>query len=268
MPSTAWRAGAFEILRLSDGVATLPLAVFPEAARDPAAAGLPSAAPLAIPVNAFLVRDAAGMTLIDAGTGPHRGAQLGHVPRNLRAAGIDPAAIGTILMTHLHGDHAGGLIDGEDRPVFPAARILVPQAELDFWRDEAAMARLPAFMAGTIALAQRVLAALDGQIEPVPPGVAAVPGILPVPLPGHTPGHTGFRLGGLFIWTDIVHAAAFQFAHPDWVNNFDAEAQAGIATRRRVMADVAASGEMIAGMHLGSRGRVVAEGEGFRFVPV
>ncbi|PZW42158.1 glyoxylase-like metal-dependent hydrolase (beta-lactamase superfamily II) [Humitalea rosea] len=280
MDPKPWRVGPFDILRISDGVIGLPTTLFPNAAAEPEAtaamqraAGITPGDPMPTPVNTFALRGpGGGIVLIDAGTGPHRGEALGHVPRNLRAAGMAPEEVETILMTHLHGDHAGGLLDAALAPVFAKARILVPAAEVAFWSDSTRTARLPAYMAGTIAMAERALSLLADRIIPFEPEALPVPGITAVPLPGHTPGHTGYRFGegagSLFLWTDIVHVAAFQFARPDWTNGFDADPVAGTAMRQKVMAELADSGETIIGMHLPSRGRVEVAGEAFRFVPI
>lgn len=280
MATPGWRIGAFEVHLVSDGTTEVPTSFFAGAVAEPEsaaalqrAAGLAPGAPLPVPVNGFAVRRPDGrIVLLDAGTGQWRGDRLGHLPANLRDLGIAPAEVDTVLMTHLHGDHAGGLLEPSGAPVFPAARILVPEAEIAFWTDPGRTAALPPVLGPTVALMRQVLEALGRRVEAFRPGEEPVAGLRPVPLPGHTPGHTGYRLGegaeSLFVWADIVHVAAFQFARPDWAIAFDADAAEAAATRRRVMAALAESGEVIAGMHLPARGRVERAGEAFRFAPL
>jgi len=100
-----------------------------------------------------------------------------------------------------------------------------------------------------------------------------IPGIRVLAAPGHTPGHSMVEVTSgtdrLLIWGDIVHAASLQFAKPDWAINFDVDQQAAIASRKRVLDQVAADRVLIAGAHLAfpGIGHVGRAAEGYEFVP-
>jgi glyoxylase-like metal-dependent hydrolase (beta-lactamase superfamily II) len=104
-------------------------------------------------------------------------------------------------------------------------------------------------------------------------GGEVVAGVTAVPLPGHTPGHTGFRITSgeksLMMWTDVVHLPAIQFKQPEAGVAFDVDGDQARATRKRVLDEVASERSFIAGSHLEfpALGYVVREGAGYRFVP-
>ena len=253
--------GDIEVVVLADAVLDLPLALFPAASEPGADAGF-GPGPFPTAVNGLAIRSGGRLFLVDAGCGPWRGEQNGRLIQAMRAAGLDPEAVEAILMTHLHGDHAGGLVT-EAGAAFPGARLLVSDAEAAYWSDPSLPSRLPDRMKATLATATKALAAYADRTTRFEAGREVVPGVMPVALPGHTPGQTGFRIesGGehLFIWADIVHVAAIQFPHPDWLIAFDTDGRQAAATRRRVFAECAAQGTRVAGMHLAfpAVGRVV-----------
>lgn len=267
-------AGDRVVTAFCDGHLALPPALFAgageaEIAALTTAAFLPPG-PVATPVNVFALEAAGRRVLIDAGMGAHRGPATGRLPAELRAAGLDPAGIDAVLLTHLHGDHCGGLTDVDGAAVFPNAELLVSAPEHAFWSDPGLAARMPEAMQPTIRLASAALAAYAGRLT-VFSGAEPLPGIRAVPLPGHTPGMTGYVLGdgALFIWADIIHVAAFQFAHPEWRLAFDVDPAQAAATRARVFDRVASDRQLVAGMHLGfpGLGHVAREAAGCRFVP-
>ena len=65
--------------------------------------------------------------------GESGGPTLGWLPSSLAKAGVGKEEIGLILMTHLHPDHCGGLVDEKGHAVFPNATLVVHEDELDFW---------------------------------------------------------------------------------------------------------------------------------------
>jgi glyoxylase-like metal-dependent hydrolase (beta-lactamase superfamily II) len=263
------RIGAIDIWILADGILELPLALFPDAARPGADASF-GPGPFRTAINCFAIRTGGRLFVVDAGCGPWRGEQCGQLLPALRAAGLDPDAIEAILMTHLHGDHAGGLIS-KTGAAFPKAALMLSEAEAAFWGDPGLPVRIPERMKATLATATKALATYEGRITRFRPGDEVVPGVTAVALPGHTPGQTGFRIesGGeqLFIWADIVHVAAVQFPHPDWTIAFDTNGEQAAETRQRVFAQCATEGTLIAGMHLDfpAIGRVTDGAGGYAF---
>lgn len=270
-------SGGFQITALSDGHIDLTHALFPaataELARDLARAAFLAPGPLPTSVNAFVVETEGRMILIDAGTGPSRGASVGRLPSEMRAAGINPEGVSAVLLSHLHTDHCGGLLNSGGERVFPNAEVLVAEPELRFWTDTGLPSRAPEAMQAMIRIANAVVQAYRGQLTPFVAGTMVVPGVRSIPLFGHTPGHTGFVIGtgeaSLFIWGDIVHVAAYQFANPDWGLSLDVDQAASAATRVRTFAQVASDRLRVAGMHLPfpGVGHVARDGAAYRYVP-
>ena len=227
------------------------------------------AVPPPLTVNAFLIHRPDGtLILVDTGCAGTMGPTLGNLPAHLAAIGIDPASIGTVLLTHMHPDHANGLIDAAGNAVFPQAELMVHADELAFWnRDD-----LPEAMGDYVRGARAAIAPYRERMRPIGAG-EVLPGVTAVAEPGHTPGHTGWLVdsGGdaLLIWGDIVHLPGIQFANPAAGVAFDVDgAQAG-ATRKRIMDMVATDALRVAGMHLEfpGFGHVARAADGYAFLP-
>ena len=265
------RVGEVEVIALTDGQLDLPLALFP-GAEAPGTDTSFGPGPFPTAINCFAIRTGGRLHLVDAGAGHWRGEGTGHLVGSLKQAGIAPDEIEVVLMTHLHGDHAGGLRDAAGA-AFPNAELMVAESEAAFWTDEGLPSRMPERMQAGIATAVASLAAYEGRTTLFQPGREVAPGVSAVPLPGHTPGQTGFQIesGGdsLFIWADVVHVAAIQFPHPDWPIGFDVDGAQAAATRLRVFEETASEGLRVAGMHLAfpALGHVVKRGGGFAWEP-
>ncbi len=223
------------------------------------------------PVNAYVVQTGDRTILIDAGGSAAMVPTLGNLADNLAAAGIDPASVTHILMTHLHPDHIGGLTEG-NAAVFPDAEVAVRAEELNFWTDPATREKMGEGGKGMIDGVENMAAAYEGRITPFESDVEVTPGIEAVFLPGHTPGHTGYRITSgddtLLIWGDIVHVAPLQMANPDQFIGFDVTPEQAVETRKKILEEVAAGRTMVAGMHLPfpGFGHVATDGDAYRFV--
>ena len=274
------KLGDATVTALLDGSIDLPLALFPRTDEAEASALLEQGfaqMPVRAALNAFLVQQAGRTVLIDTGASTGLGPSLGRLPAALAAAGVDPASIDVVAMTHLHPDHVNGLLTRDGQAAFPNAELVLHAAEHAFWADDGARSRTaaglqPFFDAARAGIAPyakrtRLLSRADETV---------VPGLTALPLPGHTPGHTGYRVASngrdLLIWGDIVHAPALQFARPDWGIAFDVDMDAGAATRLRTMDMAAADRVLVAGMHLDfpafGHVQVGAEAGSYRFVPM
>ncbi|MDR1647717.1 MAG: MBL fold metallo-hydrolase [Zoogloeaceae bacterium] len=283
--------GAFEITALFDGVFDLDASlldnVYPEGILTQLARHFNLRnGKFQTAVNGYLVNTGEKLVLVDAGTGG--GATTGRLIANLRAAGYTPEQVDAVLLTHLHGDHAGGLLDAEGKAVFPNATVHASAAEAEFWLAEDAVqraiaakqvpraapaAQLPAYFENAARLLAPYRAA--GRFRTVADGVEIFPGIEIVAAHGHTPGHSGFRVTSagerLLIWGDIVHSAAVQFARPEVAIAFDASQKTAIATRRAVFARAAREKILVGGMHLPfpGLGHVVVQGkDSYAWIPV
>ena len=188
-------------------------------------------------VIAFLVEDHGRQILIDAGSGNSLGADTGYLPANLAAAQTDPAEVDHVLLTHLHPDHAGGLIYADGQAVFPRAAVHVAKADADHWLDSARGADASGVQRLVGDTAARALAPYRdlGRLVTFRDGAEVIPGVRTVTLAGHTPGHTGYLVGEgvntVLFWGDTVHGHAVQLRRPSVTAAPDSDEQAAIRSR-------------------------------------
>ncbi|WP_313217410.1 MBL fold metallo-hydrolase [Stenotrophomonas sp.] len=264
--------GDFLIQAISDGHLTTSLDLLShidpaEAAQLQLKAGVSD--PSSIHINTYLVRGKSRTILIDAGAGGIKG-WGGELRGNLLRAGVQPTDVDTILLTHAHPDHVGGLLDAQGHPVFPNAELLIHPRELSFWEDDGNLARSNDRARGNFLLARQVFAGYRRNLRLLAEG-DVLPGISMVPLSGHTPGHTGYRVESedrsALIWGDIVHFPHIQIARPDVSIAFDQDPQRAAAARSALLDMVSADQLMAAGMHLGELGfvRIQRIGRGYSF---
>ncbi|MDX3808419.1 AidB family quorum-quenching N-acyl homoserine lactonase [Bosea thiooxidans] len=266
------RIGPYDVSILHDGVFEAPLDVLihaeGDAARNQAVArwGKPK---VSITVNCFALKGTDGITLIDAGTGPSWGAAMGHAPAAMAAAGMAPEEVARVLITHLHGDHALGLFDG-DSPRFPKAEIIVPEAELAFYGDEANRARTPEKKQGGFAIAATLKKHYADRIRLAPAGDVQS-GITLIPLPGHSFGHSGYLIAGqdesLLLWGDALHLSDLQASEPGIGFVYDFDAATALASRRSILERAAHENWVVSGGHVEGFKRVVEKGAGYELVP-
>ena len=225
-----------------------------------------------IPVNNFVIRRGGKVIMIDAGAGNTMYPTLGRLPGNLRAAGIDPNAVTHIVITHLHGDHANGLVDDAGNAHYPNAEIVVHEIEADFWMAPDG-ANDPDKVKGNRARTRINLKPYLDRIHRVR-GTEDYLGFVPVVAPGHTPGHTCWLLtapggGGFMALGDVVHVSAIQVSHPDAGMIYDLDKDLAVKSRKRIL-DMAASERLaIAGAHVNAPGfgHIVRKGASFAFEP-
>lgn len=209
-----------------------------------------------IHINCYLVRRGGRTVLIDAGAGGFK-QWGGRLKTNLLLAGVQPSEIDAILLTHAHPDHVGGLMDASGEAVFPNAELVAHHREVAFWQDDGNLSRAPERARGNFLVARQ---AFDGYRDRLRTfeGGEVLPGITAMSLPGHTAGHTGYRLDsdgkGLLVWGDIVHFPQIQVPRPDVSIAFDQDAHLAAETRTRLLDCVTAEQLLIAGMHLGEPG--------------
>ena len=179
----------------------------------------------------------------------------------LSAAGYTPDDITHVVLTHMHGDHIGGLADDAGNVTFANAAYITGQAEYDHW----AAAGNEGFDAKVRPLADRMTFLGDG--GSVRSGITAMAAF------GHTPGHMTYMLesGGeqLILMADLANHYVWSLAYPDWEVRFDADKAAAAATRRRVLGMAATDRIPVIGYHMPfpALGFVETRGEGFHYVP-
>jgi glyoxylase-like metal-dependent hydrolase (beta-lactamase superfamily II) len=251
------RLGDFRITVLSDGTASRNLSNImskPDAVRHAYQASH-EALPTEISINCFLVDTGTTKVLVDTGAGAVFGETSGHVVANLRAAGYEPQEVDAILLTHIHGDHSGGLTV-EGQRVFPKALVYVNQRDVAYWLSDAQKANAAANRKKTFEQSHETVDPYvqAGKLRPFDGATELFPGIYSVPQYGHTPGHTAYMLKSgdqqLLLWGDIVHSAEVQFGDPSVTIEYDVDPEQAIASRRLALGAAAQAGYLIGGAHL------------------
>src|SRR5215475_3412180 len=267
--------GDIRVTALDDGYDALPIAVVVDIDEAGAAAlvELSSGDNLLHPVfNAYLVETRGRRLLIDSGAGVHMGPTAGKMLQNLAEARVAPSDVDAIFLTHCHPDHILGIVDENWNAVFPNAELLVPELDEWFWLRSDPSQIDNEYQRLEAGRAQKAAAPYRGRTRTVSAGEVA-PGVTMVPLPGHTPGHSGYMVEGggkrLFLWGDIVHLPTFQPARPDASLVFDVDLPLARETRKRTFERAIADALEVGGGHLLAPGfaRVERAGTVYRIVP-
>jgi len=275
------KLGAFEVTVLSDGKLTLEAGLF---AGDPAGTEqllkdchVADKNAIPTPLNVWLVNTGDKLVLVDTGGGASFAPTVGRLPSHLAAAGVDPAAIDAVVISHMHPDHIPGLIGADGRMLFPNATVHVHGDEYAFWMSDEMRGKAPEQFRVFFDMARNSIKPyMDaGRVQMCKDGTQFAPGITAAALPGHTPGHTMVRVssGGddLLIFGDIVHCAALQFAGPERSVAFDTDPALALANRKKVFDMVATDRLLFTGGHLPfpALGHATkAAGGGYVYVPL
>lgn len=271
--------GEFEVTAISDGTIPLPLeTLYTNVAEDHAVDALAAAfqtSPVQTSVNAFLINTGDRLVLIDAGSGAYLGPAVGKLIKNIEAAGYHPDHIDDVVLTHIHTDHSGGLIDGKTR-AFANATVRVNKREANFWLDPSGPAKAPGVPAEHFAQAKECLTPyIDaGKFATFGDNADVLPHIGSLLRPGHTPGHSSLVIqsGGrkLVVWGDITHGDVLQFDEPGVAIEFDVDQVSAIETRALAFREAVEEGYLVAGAHIAfpGIGHVRADATNFDWVPL
>jgi glyoxylase-like metal-dependent hydrolase (beta-lactamase superfamily II) len=274
----ALRVGDIDVLVISDGVFPLPAETLATNAEPADLAAwlddrLQPPDMYCWPLNVVVVRSGGRTVLIDAGIGAEFAGAGGLLALRLEAAGIDPASVTDVVLTHMHVDHVGGLLaDGLRDRLRPEVPIHLAAAEAEFWAS-------PDFSRNTFAgmpdvlrsAARRFLDVYRSQLRPFEAEYEVAPGVVVCRTGGHTPGHSVVRLASGGDRLTFLGDAVFpdHFDRPDWYNAFDHDPEEAVRVRLRLLRELAATRELLVAAHLSfpSAGRVAVAGNAFRFVP-
>ena len=252
MDGVRFRLGDFSCVVLCDGNETLTeedvTSMFTKDAERMLAALRALHTPLGFSRNILLVETAAKRVLFDTGNGQVDPADPGHLLDNLRTANITPESIDTVVISHYHGDHIGGLLDSAGYPTFVNARLVVPKLEHDYWMREDVLAGMDQETATqlrqTFAAYAKGLTLLDSTAD-IEPGIRYVPAL------GHSPGHQAVSIESqgarLLHLVDAIHMP-IQLNAVD-VSAFDFQPDIAIATRRAMLARTESENLLVLAYH-------------------
>jgi glyoxylase-like metal-dependent hydrolase (beta-lactamase superfamily II) len=253
----AFTIGALQAASLRDGTVEFPndnkvlgIGHTPEeVAALLSAAGLPTDK-IQLGLDPLLVRTTDKVLLFDTGAGGNMGPTAGKLPTSLAEAGVDPQSVTDIFISHVHGDHVGGLISDQGAAVFPNAAIHISAPEWAFLKSQTAAT------AGNLGIKQydALMAAMTPKVAPFEPNAQILPGaVKAVEIKGHTPGHSGFMItsgdASLLYMGDAMHHYVISVQKPEWFNGFDADQKTAAASREALLAQASASGQRIYAVH-------------------
>ncbi len=270
--------GDFEVTVLSDGTVDLPMDKLLHQKSEKTAKALDHnflKSPVETSVNAFLVNTGSKLVLIDTGAGGLFGPTLGKIVTSLKAAGYQPEQVDEIYITHLHGDHVGGL-GALDKPAFPNAVVRMDKRDADFFLSKVNLEKADAQSKGNFQGPINAVSAYAsaGKLLPFDGNTELVSGVRSTTSYGHTPGHTTYVVESkgqkLVLIGDLMHNAAVQFPDPSVTIQFDSDSKAAMAQRKAAFAEAAKQGYWMGAAHLPfpGVGHLRAEGKGYKFFPV
>ncbi len=258
--------GEFTLMTLLDGVFLCDTDFIPASKSEEGKAlfksvGLPAVGPSPEPINAFALKKGDQLWLIDAGCGRELGPRFGKAPAALQKAGFTLDQVEGIILSHMHEDHIGGLINEDGTPLYPQATLFISQEELAFWTSASSQGHYPHLAeSGLFSLIASVLQAYEGSVKAVAATGEVIPRVHLVPLHGHTPGHSGIEITDgnqrLLIWGDVIHSTLLQLRYPQWSIGFDMDPPQALATRVQLLARLATEDTLVAGPHVMGMGKI------------
>jgi glyoxylase-like metal-dependent hydrolase (beta-lactamase superfamily II) len=208
-------------------------------------------------INYFLLKDKGEYALFDAGLPKSANNDM---VLNLAKVGVKPSQIKTIYLTHMHGDHIGGLVEN-GAAVFPNAKLYIPKDEFEYWKERNEQAKSVFALYGK----KLEIFSKDAKITPLITAIQAY---------GHTPGYTAYKVGNgdeaILVWGDIIHANV-QFAEPKITLRYDVDPTLAYDSRLEMLKLAVTTKLRVAGMHLSASGVGKVEqldDNSFRFIPL
>jgi glyoxylase-like metal-dependent hydrolase (beta-lactamase superfamily II) len=230
-------------------------------------AGLPTDR-VRVEQNCLLLETAGRKLLFDNGLGSEKlyGPDSGRLLNSLREAGVAPAEIDGVVLTHAHSDHCWGTMGDDGTPNFPNATLYMSQAELAFWTSDAAGSRSSRSVAGV----KKHILPLRDRIRLIRDGEEFAPGVHALATPGHTPGHMAFLFdGGWCLTGDVAFHDPISYAFPEAESVYDTDHDLGVRMRLRLLERLVTDRLRVVGYHhpWPGLGRVERVDGTFRFIP-
>ncbi len=208
--------------------------------------------------------------LIEAGAG-ERAQPRGRLLDNLRAAGVTPEEIDTVILSHAHPGHMGGTVDRAGKLAFPNARYVVWREEWEFWMSRPDLtARRQQWVARA---AHGSLLAVHHQLELIEREALIVPGVQAIAAPGHSAGHMALAIASqgehlLYLADAVLHPAHLE--HPHWCSPMDLRPEQSVTSRLRLLDRAVASGALAHAFHFPfpGLGHVIQHGDAWRWQPL
>lgn len=259
-----FRVGDFNVATISDGLLKLPpLPIYapladPEEVQQAMVERFWSPDSLSLYFNALYVDTGKHHVLIDTGAGTELGDGLAKLTQNLAAIGVQPQDIDTVIITHAHPDHIGGIVAATGQLTFPNARYYISEAEWQFWMapsvDLSSLIIPDPFKQGMLVAARKHLGAIANRVNLFQSNQEIIPGIVAIAAPGHTPGQSILRIESegsqLVVAADVFFNEAFDLEHPDWQTGFDLDPQQATETRHRLLSQVVNERTMVIAYHM------------------
>lgn len=227
------------------------------------------------PYTCLVIDTGRRKVLVDTGAGGFA-PTTGKLLPNLKAEGIAPEDIDTVVLTHGHPDHIGGNIDGEGNPAFPNARYVMWKDEWEFWTKEPNLEALKIDQHGKDILAkiaQSNLLPIRDRLDLVDRETEIAPGIHAIPAPGHTPGHMAVSVISaneqlIYISDAVLHPIHLE--QPDWISAVAFTPERVVATRHRLLEKAASENTLVLATHFAfpGLGNVVKKEKGWEWQPV
>ena len=273
--SYRFKLGDFECVSISDGSLDYPLQNFfanvpkeqiEELLRQ---RNLPTDH-ITTPYTYLFVDTGDNRVLVDMGAGS-LGPNTGTMLQNMKAAGIEPADVDMVIITHAHPDHVGGTLDDQGQPVYANARYFIFKREWDFWFSETATANAPEFH---VTVARKNLEPIQDRLQLLDQESEILPGMRAIAAPGHTPGHMVVSVSSgdeqlLYISDTVLYPLHLE--HPDWVPIYDILPEEAEASKHRIFDLAAEENALVLGMHFPpfpSLGYVVKKEKGWQWQPI